>query len=178
MVIATRTSLLSQSAVATPGPSVTDWNLVDAEFRTVRLLVHLRLSSGEISPGEAGNTFSITEALLKAHLERFEVSDQPESSQALTHRSRRLLHIAHGGSHTSLTEALTHRSRRLLHIAHGGSYTSLTEALTHRSRRLLHIAHGGSYTSLTEALTHRSRRLLHIAHGGSYTSLTEGRETC
>ena len=91
MMIATRTSLLSQSAVATPGPSVTDWNFVDAEFRTVLLPVHLRLSSGEISPGESGNTFSI---LLKAHLERFEVSDQPESSQALTHRSRRVEKLA------------------------------------------------------------------------------------
>ena len=83
-MIATRTSLLSQSAVVTPGPSVTDWNFVDAEFRTVLL-------SGEISPGEAGNTFSI---LLKVHLERFEVSDQPESSQALTHRSRRVEKLA------------------------------------------------------------------------------------
>ena len=91
MVIATRTSLLSQSAVSTPGPSVTDWNFVDAEFRTVLLPVYLRLSSGEISPGEAGNTFSI---LLKVHLERFEVSDQPESSQALTHCSRRVEKLA------------------------------------------------------------------------------------
>ena len=66
------------------------WPFVDAEFASVIAPVHSRLSSGELEPKDAADTFA---ALLTAHLERFELpsANCPSSPPtSLVHRSRKI----------------------------------------------------------------------------------------
>ena len=68
-------------------PSTTDWGAIDIEFSAILSPVHYRLSSDEISTSEAADIFS---SLFKAHLERYDTTQEPATTSAFIHRTRRI----------------------------------------------------------------------------------------
>ena len=80
------------SAAASVTTLETNWEFIDAEFRSILAPTALKLSMDELNPAEAGDLFS---TLLRTHLEHYNIIQSSDTSNtSMIRRTRRIEKVA------------------------------------------------------------------------------------